>query len=101
MPAIDIGVGFGAALKTLEENLVEYVAQAYGDKPDNLLTAVGIARNIEKVVGIQGFYLNPAMIIGWVEAFEERTGRMILENFSDAMPQQYRFVYHKNVGYLA
>ena len=99
MPAIDIGVGFGAALKKIEENLVEYVAKAYGENCDQLLTAVGIARNIEKVVGVKGLYLSPRMILGWVEAFEERTGRMILEKVSDGTPPQYRFVYHRNVAY--
>jgi hypothetical protein len=99
MPAIDIGVGFGAALKKIEENLADYMAQAYGEHPDQLLTAVGIARNIEKVVGVKGLYLNPRMILSWVEAFEERTGRMILEKISDRAPQQYGFVYHQNVAY--
>jgi hypothetical protein len=99
MPAIDIGIGFGAALKKIEENLAEYVAKAYRENPDQLLTAVGIARNIEKAVGVKGLYLSPRIIINWVEVFEERTGRMILEKVAETTPQQYRFVYHKNVVY--
>ena len=99
MPAIDIGVGFGAALKRIEENLAEYVAKAYGENPDQLLTAVGIARNIEKIVGIKGLHLSPPIIINWVEVFEERTGRMILEKVAETTPQQYRLVYHWNVAY--
>ena len=99
MPAIDIGVGFGAALKKIEENLAVYVEKAYGENRDQLLTAVGIARNIEKVVGVKGLYLNPRMIVSWVEATEERTGRMIVEKVSECMPQQYRFVYHRHVAY--
>jgi hypothetical protein len=99
MPAIDIGLGFGAALQKVEERLVEYVANAYRRAADRPLTAFALARHIEHLVGLKGLYLNPGMLLGWVQTFEERTGRMILEKIADTRPQQYRFVYDKNVAY--
>ena len=99
MPAIDIGVGFGAALGKIEEDLVAYVASAYEQNIDQALSAVSIARNIEQAVGIEGLYLSPRMLLGWIETFEERTGRMILQKVSDALPKRYLFVYDKQIAY--
>ena len=99
MPAIDIGLGFGAALQQVEERLVEYVAEAYRAPPQRPLTAFGLARRIERRVGLKGLHLNPRLLIGWVQAFEERTGRMLLEQTADSRPRHYRFVYDKNVAY--
>lgn len=99
MPAIDIGLGFGAALQHIEARLVEYVAEAYRAPPQRPLTAFGLARHIERRVGLKGLHLNPRLLIGWVRAFEERTGRMLLEPLAGSRPQRYRFVYDKNVAY--
>ena len=99
MPAIDIGVGFGAALGKIEQDLVEYVAKAFGEEPDQALSAVSIARNIEQAVGIKGLYLSPRMLLGWIETFEERTGRMILKKLAGSTPQKYLFVYDEKVAY--
>ncbi len=99
MPAIDIGLGFGAALQSIEERLVEYVANAYRQTADRPLTAFALARHIEHLVDLKGLYLNPGTLLGWVQTFEERTGRMVLEKIAHTKPQQYRFVYDKNVAY--
>ena len=99
MPAIDIGLGFGAALQQVEERLVEYVAEAYRVAPQRPLTAFGLARHIERRVGLKGLHLTPRLLIGWVQDFEERTGRMLLEQVADSRPQRYRFVYDRNVAY--
>lgn len=99
MPAIDIGLGFGAALQNVEERLVEYVAAAYHRATDRPLTAFALARHIEHLVGLKGLSINPGVLLGWVQTFEERTGRMILEKIADTRPQQYRFVYDKNLAY--
>ena len=100
MPAIDIGLGFGSALQQIEERLVEYVAEAYRTGPQRPLTAFMLARHIERCVDLKGLHLNPRLLIGWIQAFEERTGRMILEQVAGSRPQHYRFVYDKNVAYL-
>lgn len=99
MPAIDIGVGFGAALGKIEQDLVSYVAKAFGEDPTQALSAVSITRNIEQAVGIQGLYLSPRTLLGWIETFEERTGRMILKKVSDSIPQKYLFVYGQKIAY--
>lgn len=99
MPAIDIGVGFGAALGKIEQDLVGYIAKVYGGNPGQALSAVSIARNIEHALGIPGFYLSPRILLGWIEAFEERTGRMILQKVSDSTPQKYLFVYGEKIAY--
>lgn len=99
MPAIDIGLGFGAALGKIEQDLVGYVAKAFGEEPGQALSAVSIARSIEQAVGIPGFYLSPQTLLGWIEAFEERTGRMILQKVSDSTPQKYLFVYGEKLAY--
>ena len=99
MPAIDIGLGFGAALQHIEARLVEYVAEAYRAPPQRPLTAFGLARHIERRVGLKGLHLTPRLLIGWVQDFEERTGRMLLEQVADSRPQRYRFVYDRNVAY--
>ena len=99
MPAIDIGLGFGTALQQVEEHLVEYVTEAYRAAPQRPLTAFGLARHIERRVGLKGLHLNPRLLIGWVQAFEERTGRMLLEQVAGSRPRHYRFVYDKNVVY--
>ncbi len=92
-----ISLGFGAAYRTVEDSIAQYVVSAYRGVPDRALTAGGVARHIEKAVGKQGFYLRPEQIMEWVSVFEERTGRKVLEFVPGTQPPTYHCVYHKNI----
>jgi hypothetical protein len=95
-----ISLGFGAAYRTVEDNIAQYVVNAYRGVQDRALTAGGVARHIEKAVGKHGFYLLPEQIMEWVSVFEERTGRQVLESVPGTLPPAYRCVYHKNIQIL-
>ena len=90
-----MSLGFGVAYRTVENDIAQYVVNAYRGVPDRMLTAGGVARHIEKAVGKPGFYLRPEQIIEWISIFEERTGRKVLESVPEKQPPTYRCVYHK------
>jgi hypothetical protein len=92
-----ISLHFGALYRTVEDDIARYVTAAYRGRPERPLSAGSIVRQVAKAVGVEGFYIRPEQLVEWVDVFEERTGRKILEAVPDTRLPTYRCVYHLGI----
>ncbi len=74
-----IQLHFGALYRTVEDDISHSVTVAYRGRPERPLSAGSIARQVAKAIGVEGFSIRPERLVEWVDVFEERTGRKILE----------------------
>ena len=99
MPAFDVAVGHGRIYRHIKENIIGLVVNAFGGRSRRFMTAGGIARRIVIDLDVPEFYLVPGQVVNWVELFQERTGRKVLEEDSGSRPKRYRCVYNRNLSH--
>ncbi len=98
-PGFDVGIGHGRIYRHIEDNIVSLVVNAFRGRSEQLMTAGGIARRIVGDLDVPAFYLVPERVENWVEVFQERTGRKVLEEDLKSRPKRYRCVYDLYLSY--